>query len=195
MTECHSRFAVVSWTSIPSAALHPLLQGGCGSVPGGFDAPRKREPTSRFWSAWSYDVADHGGAQPPGGTAAPAFGFRQHLVKHFLADIFNAVVAAGIPQDLVYAHQIPGEMVGPGRGRSGAHPVWTARLDGCGTLGSTRFGPYDTSLADRYSSNWGIFEWHPAPGKAPQSAELYQATTKALDGFYASNGYCFFPGR
>ena len=138
-----------------SCMCFPGPQAGPGSVPGGFDAPRRRDPGNAFWNAWSYDVADHGGAQPPGGKEAPAFGFRQYLVKHFLADLSAAVVGAGIPPEMVYAHQIPGEMVGAARSRSGAIPMWTARLDACGTLGHTRFGPYDCALADCYSSNWG----------------------------------------
>lgn len=180
--------------AITDTNFSPAPQAGDGLTDGGFDAPRARDPNNVFWNAWSYDVGDHGGVQPPGAPDQPAFGFRQVLVKHFLADFFATVVASGIPQDIVYAHQIPGEMVGAGRGRSGADPVWTGRIDASGTLGNTRFGPYDTKLADSYSKNWGIFEWHPAPGADPQSADLYAATTKALDGFFAGNGYCFFPG-
>ncbi|KAK9807106.1 hypothetical protein WJX73_005223 [Symbiochloris irregularis] len=168
--------------------------GNPGSVPGGFDAPRQRNPKHPFWRVWSYDVGDQGWQQPPGWPAAPAFGFRQHLVKHFVADLAAAVISSGIPAEMVFAHQVPGEMVGAERCRSGAHPLWTARLDANGTLGSTRFGPYDCALADRYCSNWGIFEWHPLPNAQPHSKELYDAAIKALDGFFASSGYCFFPG-
>lgn len=47
--------------------------------------------------AWSYDVGDQGWQQPPGWPNAPAFGFRQHLVKHFVADLAAAVVSSGVP--------------------------------------------------------------------------------------------------
>ena len=180
--------------AITDTNFNPTPQSGNGATAGGFDAPRHRDATNNFWNAWSYDVADHAGAEPAGNPSAPAFGFRQFLIKHFVGDILAAIAAQGIPKQLLYAHQIPGEQINAPRALSGADPLWTALWDDSGTLGSTRFGGYDSSAADSYSLNWGIFEWHPAPNLDPDDPALYQATTAALDDFYSHHGYTFFPG-
>ena len=168
--------------------------GATGNTPGGFDAPRVRNIANAYWNAWSYDVVDHNNVYPAGNPTAPAFGFRQVMVKHFVNDLLGVVVAAGVPKEIIYAHQIPGEVVGATRGRTGADPVWTGLTDFNGNLGSTRFGlyPYDTALS--YSQNWGIFEWHPLPGAKATDPALYSATVSYLNSNYANGCHVLFPG-
>lgn len=172
----------------------PSPSAGAGATPGGFDAPRRRDIAEKFWNAWSWDVPDHGGQYPPGNPDHPAFGFRQFEIKHFVADVIHEAVQAGIPQALLYAHQIPGEEVSPSRVRSGGDPIWTGRYDPSGTLGITRFGPIDVSKLTQYSHDWGIFEWHPAPNRKPDDPAVYDATMKALDAYVPAGGHIFFAG-
>ncbi|BDI33095.1 hypothetical protein CCAX7_51460 [Capsulimonas corticalis] len=172
----------------------PSPQTGPGATPGGFDAPRKRDPADKFWNAWSWDVPDHGGQYPPGNPDHPAFGFRQFEIKHFVADVMRAAIRAGIPQSILYAHQIPGEEVSPGRVRSGGDPIWTGRYDPSGALGITRFGPIDVAKLTQYSHDWGIFEWHTAPNMKADDHAVYDATIKALDAYVPAGGHVFFPG-
>ncbi|MDQ2799104.1 MAG: hypothetical protein M3Y13_05615, partial [Armatimonadota bacterium] len=172
----------------------PSPSAGLGATPGGFDAPRRRDPADKFWNAWSWDVPDHGGQYPPGNPSRPAFGFRQFEIKHFVSDVLHEAIHAGIPQAMLYAHQIPGEEVSPGRVRSGGDPIWTGRYEPSGTLGITRFGPIDVSKLTQYSRDWGIFEWHPAPDRKPDDPAVYEATMKALDAYIPAGGRIFFAG-
>ena len=101
--------------------------------------------------------------------------------------------AAGLPRDITYAHQIPGETVGPDRCRSGASPVWTGYLPADGTVGVTCFGWFDFRLARQYTEltpdnhGWGIFEWHPKPFSKRDDPKLYAAALKELL-VYSRNG-------
>jgi hypothetical protein len=165
-----------------------------GSIGGGFDAPRKRDVADPFWNAWSWDVLDHNGAYPPGNPAHPAFGFRQVEVKHFVGDVIAAAADTGIPNAMLYAHQIPAEAVSPSRLRSGGDPIWTGWYEPGNTLGITRFGPIDPAKLTQYCDNWGIFEWHPAPNVAPDDAHLYATAMTDLNAYTAHGAHVLFPG-
>ncbi len=178
-----------------------MPESGAGFTSGGFDAPRALDPTSRFWNAWSWDYPDHDNAYPPGNPENPAFGFRQNEVHHVVIDMFDLLATAGLPRVLMYPHQIPGEVVsGDGMGagaprcRSSASPAWTGLLPLNGNLGITRFGPIDPKLVLQYSDNWGIFEWHPDPGAAPDSKDLYTAATNDLNTYFTNRAHALFPG-
>ncbi len=179
---------------ITNLSFVPAPASGPGCTAGGFDAPRVRVPSDRFWQSWSWDVLDQNGKYPPGNPASPAFGFRQCEVKHFVSDILDQVRRAGIPANLLYAHQIPSEQVSATRCRSGADPLWTGFYAPSGTVGITRFGPINTAGITQYSHNWGIFEWHPAPGAKPDDPALYAATRSQLDTYAAAGGHLFFAG-
>ncbi len=172
----------------------PAPSSGPGYTAGGFDAPRTRLPSDRFWQSWSWDVLDQDGKYPPGNSKSPAFGFRQYEVKHFVSDILDQIRGASIPSGLLYAHQIPSEQVSVTRCRSGADPIWTGFYAPSGTVGITRFGPIDTAGITQYSRDWGIFEWHPAPGTKPDDPALYAATRSQLDRYAAAGGHIFFAG-
>ena len=194
-------WTLLSWdlTAYPNAITNTSFapmpaMGATGNTPGGFDAPRVRNTSNAYWNAWSYDILDHNSVYPSGNPTAPAFGFRQVMIKHFVNDLLGWVVAAGIPKQIVYAHQIPGETAGATRARTGADPMWTGETDFNGHLGVTRFGsfPYDTALT--YSQNWGIFEWHPDPGAVATDPVLYSSTISSLDSYYANGAHVLFPG-
>jgi len=179
---------------ITDKSFSPSPSTGPGATSGGFDAPRRRDPADKFWNAWSWDVPDHGGQYPPGNPDRPAFGFRQFAIKHFVSDVLDEAIHAGIPQAMLYAHQIPGEEVSPSRVRSGGDPLWTGRCESSGTLGITRFGPITVSKLTQYSHDWGIFEWHPAPDRKPDDPAVYDAAMKALDAYVPAGGHVFFAG-
>ena len=94
---------------------------------------------------------------------------------------------------MLYAHQIPGEEISPGRVRSGGDPIWTGRCDSTGTLGITRFGPIDVAKLTQYSHDWGIFEWHTAPNMKADDHAVYDATLQALDAYIPAGGPRLFP--
>ena len=194
-------WTLLSWdlTAYPNAITNTSFActpatGATGNTAGGFDAPRVRNTSNAYWNAWSYDILDHNSVYPAGNPTAPAFGFRQAMIKHFVNDLLGWVVAAGIPKQIVYAHQIPGETAGATRARTGADPMWTGVTDFNGYLGVTRFGsfPYDTALT--YSQNWGIFEWHPDPGAVATDPVLYSDTISSLDSYYGNGAHVLFPG-
>ncbi len=172
--------------AITNPEFNTMPREGPGLVEGGFDPPRQRDPSSRFWKAWSWDTGDQGGKYPPGHPAHPAWGFRQNLTAHWVQDMANLVIAAGIPKHLVTAHQIPGEAVGEKRCRSSASPVWTGWLPQNGSVGITRFGSIDPELPHQYvrlspgSRGWGIFEWHPKPHAAPDDPQLHDLAARDL---------------
>ncbi|PQV64307.1 hypothetical protein B1R32_106153 [Abditibacterium utsteinense] len=180
--------------SITDEKFSPSPSAGRGATLGGFDAPRKRDVASKFWNAWSWDVPDHGGQYPPGNSGRPAFGFRQFEIKHFVSDVVREAIRAGLPQSMIYTHQIAAEEVNAGRCRSGADPIWTGLYEPSGTLGITRFGSIDVSKMTQYSHDWGIFEWNPAPGAKADDPAAYGATLKDLDAYIPAGGHVFFPG-
>ena len=172
---------------ITDPAFQPMpSEGQPGFIPDGFDAPRQVKTLSKWWRAWSWDYADQGGSYPSGNPTHPAFGFRQCLVQHFVQDVFNAFAAEGVPRNVMYAHQIPGEQVGMARCRSSASPVWTGYLPASGTVGVTCFGWFNPQRALQYSDltssngGWGIFEWHPRPNSTRDDPMLYDAAMKEL---------------
>lgn len=174
-------------------------QSGFGFTSGGFDAPRHINVGSRFWRAWSYDIPDQGGVYPYGNPEAPSYGFRQHMVRNFVRDLFDVMAEAGLPHNLLYAHQIPGEVLGDftgaaGRNRSSASTIWTGYLEKFQTVGITRFGPINPELVTQYAKNWGIFEWHTSPNTAYNSQVLYDRSISDLNLFYNNNCRFLFPG-
>jgi hypothetical protein len=120
-------------------------------------------------------------------------------VAHFVRDVADLLIAEGLPKELLYAHQIPAELlgdmpVGAHRALSSASTIWSGYLPQNGHVGITRFGPIDTSMITQYSRNWGIFEWHPAPNRPPESPILYRAALHDLRTFVASGCHILFPG-
>ena len=174
-------------------------ESGAGFTEGGFDAPRKVDK-SAWWHAWSWDYYDENKHEPPGNPKLPAFGFRQCETAHWVQDMFTIAIKAGLPKELMFAHQIPGEVVGAPRDRSSASPVWSGYLPFNGTVGITRFGPIDPKLLTQYTSlnpesrGWGIFEWHPKPNAKPDEPALYDAATRDLHTYYNARCHHLFAG-
>lgn len=183
---------------IPAPAIissfDPTPESGNGFTAGGFDAPRVRVASNNFWKSWSWDVLDQGGAYPPGHPTNPAFGFRQQMQKNYIKDVFDAYANAGLTTEDMYPHQIPGEIITPGRLRSGADPTWTGHLALSNNTGITRFGYVAPSLLNQYASSWGIFEWHPSPNTLRTSQALYNTATTHLNDYYANGCHALFPG-
>lgn len=176
----------------------PTPEAGEGHIAGGFDAPRKRDD-SAFWKAWSWDIQDRGGEYPPGNPIEPAFGFRQQLVHHYVIDLFRWLVEEGLPAELLFAHQIPGEILGGGtwganRNRGGATPIYTGFVPSLNTVGITLFGPMNPKAVTQYGENWGIFEWHPAPGLQARDPRLYRRAMTDLNRFFRHKVHVLFPG-
>ncbi len=177
---------------ITNASFDPAPKTGEGATPGGFDAPRVRSD-SQFWRAWSWDTHDQRGKYPPGNPKIPAFGFRQHLTRKFVQDIGAVLQREGIPAEMLFPHQIPGELWNAERERSGASTIWSGLLPS-GNLGITFFGCVDVKRVEQYSQNWGIFEWHPLPGSDPKSDKLYREAGESLELYFDSRASALFPG-
>ena len=175
-----------------------MPQTGTGFTEGGFDVPRVRDNAAPFWKAWNWVYQDQKG-YPPGPIERPAYGFRQWQVRNYVNDLCGWLLEEGVPRELIYAHQVPGEALGEShtavmQARGLAQTVWSGWVPACGTVGITRFGPIDPKLMTRYAGNWGIFEWHPAPGAKPDQQRLYDAARRDLKA-YADNGCrILFPG-
>jgi hypothetical protein len=183
---------------IVDTAFDPSPETGKGSTAGGFDAPRTVAPTSEWWNAWSWDILDHDGDYPPGSPENPAFGFRQTMVHHFVNDVMKWIIDAGVPSELVMAHQIPGELLSSAaRSRSAASPIWTGLSKWNGTVGLTRYGTTtDASIAKitQYTDDWGLYEWHPIPrATMDRDAELKTRTKAELVRFYRNNARIVCP--
>lgn len=177
----------------------PTPEEGEGYCFGGFDAPRKLVAGNKFWKAWSWDIPDQAGLYPPGNPENPAFGFRQNMVRNFVRDLFDIMADAGLPREIMYAHQIPGEALGNftgagGRNRSSASTVWTGYMEKSQNVGITRFGDIDPGLMTQYADDWGIFEWHTKPNSFPNSIDLYEVSRKALNLYYKNGCHILFPG-
>jgi len=168
---------------IMDPGFNPTPERATGHTKGGFDAPRRHNPQSRFWNAWSWESTDHGGNYPPGYPRKPAYGFRQNLVRNFVGDLLVAVHDCHVPMKILYPHQIPGELVNPSRCLSGADPCWTGLLWFNQRLGITRFGKLDISKLTPLTRDWGIFEWHPLPNARPDAASLYAIVKSELTRF------------
>lgn len=174
-------------------------ESGAGYCQGGFDAPRVLYSKDKFWKAWSYDIPDQGGQYPVGNPANPAYGFRQVMVRNFVRDLFDVLAEAGIPRQIMFAHQIPGEALGnftgqAGRNRSSASTIWTGYLEKSETVGITRFGDMDPALVTQYAGDWGIFEWHTLPNPHLSFQNLYNTSISHLNKFYANQCHILFPG-
>lgn len=187
----------------PSAITDPTFdctpESGRGFCSGGFDAPRILNGQSKFWSAWTYDMPDQGGFYPAGNPTSPAFGFRQFMVRNFVRDLFDEIAAVGIPREIMYAHQIPGDVflgfTGAGaRNRSSASTIWSGYLEKSGTVGITRFGSIDPSFMTQYADDWGIFEWHTLPNADPNSQTLYNTSLNHINNYYQHKCHYLFPG-
>lgn len=176
----------------------PSPKTGDGATPGGFDAPRVRNH-SRWWRAWDWTYQGHDNHYPPGNPEHPAFGFREFEIAHFVRDVADMLINAGLPSEMIYAHQIPAELLGDGKGGarralSSASNIWTGYLPQNGHVGITRFGNLPTPFMTQYSDNWGIFEWYPLANSPPQSPALYHAARRDLEQFTAHGCRALFPG-
>ncbi|MEN8201178.1 MAG: carbohydrate-binding domain-containing protein [Bacteroidota bacterium] len=174
-------------------------ESGNGFTAGGFDAPRVLNVRDPFWVAWSYDVPDQGGKYPAGNPDMPAYGFRQHMVRNFIRDQFDVLAEEGISGKMMYAHQIPGEILGNftgagGRNRSAASTIWTGYLEKSGTVGITRFGDIDPQWITQYAGDWGIFEWHTMPNPHLTPGDLYTTSMSHMVKFYENSCHMLFPG-
>ncbi len=183
---------------ITDPKFNPMPHSGRGYTSGGFDAPRVRNH-SRWWRAWDWTYQGHNNMYPPGNPSHPAFGFREFEVAHFVQDVGGMLIAEGLPKELLYAHQIPGELLGdaPGGARralSSASTIWSGYLPQNGHVGITRFGSLDPNYITQYSRDWGIFEWHPAPNQPPDSPALYNAALRDLRKFVFNGCHVLFPG-
>jgi hypothetical protein len=177
---------------------NPMPRSGRGYTSGGFDAPRVRNH-SRWWRAWDWTYQGNNNGYPPGNPSHPAFGFREFEVAHFVQDVASMLIAEGLPKELLYAHQIPGELLGdaPGGARralSSASTIWSGYLPQNGHVGITRFGSLNANFITQYSRDWGIFEWHPAPNQPPDSPALYNAALRDLRKFVFNGCHVLFPG-
>ena len=183
---------------ITDPQFNPSPKSGNGSTVGGFDAPRVRNH-SRWWRAWNWTYQGNNNTFPPGNPLHPAYGFRECEVAHFVQDVASLLIAEGLPKQLLYAHQIPGELLGdaPGGARralSSASTIWSGYLPQNGHVGITRFGGLNPAMITQYSHNWGIFEWHPAPHEASDSPALYRAALSDMRKFVAHGCHVLFPG-
>jgi len=172
---------------------------GPGFTNGGFDAPRILSGTNKFWRAWSYEINDQGGIYPQGNPATPAFGFRQTMVRNFVRDLFDVLCNSGLPRNIMYAHQIPGEALssftgGNNRLRSSASTIWSGYLEKSQTVGITRFSSIDPDLITQYANDWGIFEWHTSPNTDANSQVLYDKSRSDLTNYYTHKCHYLFPG-
>ena len=171
---------------------------GRAFVKGGFDVPRVRDNNAPFWKAWNWVNQDQKG-YPAGNPRRPAFGFRQWQVRNFVNDFFGWLMAEGLPRELLYAHQVPCEALGDSpmafkQARTMAQTAWSGFVPACGTVGVTRFGPIEPKLLTQYAPAWGIFEWHPAPGTAPNDQRLYDRAMTDLTNYSANGCHYLFPG-
>jgi hypothetical protein len=174
-------------------------EAGTGFCTGGFDAPRILDGSSKFWKTWSYDIPDQGGIYPAGNPATPGYGFRQNLTRNFVRDLFEIIASTGLPREIMYAHQIPGETLGNftgegPRNRSSASTVWSGFLEKSKNVGITRFGDVNPALMTQYANDWGIFEWHTAPNANPDNQVLYTTSLNALNNYYQHKVHALFPG-
>ena len=183
---------------ITDPQFNPSPKIGKGYTAGGFDAPRVRNH-SPWWKAWNWTYQGNNNTFPPGNPSHPAYGFRECEVAHFVQDVASLLIAEGLPKQLLYAHQIPGELLGdiPGAARralSSASTIWSSYLPQNGHVGITRFGSLNPAMITQYSRNWGIFEWHPAPQEPPDSPALYHAALNDMRKFVAHGCHALFPG-
>ena len=175
-----------------------MPKSGQGYVAGGFDVPRIRDDGGAYWRAWNWTYQDQKGF-PPGDDKKPAYGFRQWQIRNFVNDFFGWLIDEGLPRDILYAHQVPCEALGESeiavkQSRGFGQTVWSGWVPACGTVGLTRFGPIDVKLPRRYSDNWGIFEWHPAPGARPDEKRLYDSAMRDFNVYYTNGCHILFPG-
>ena len=186
---------------ITDPTFDPMPHSGKGFTGGGFDAPRIRDH-SRWWRAWSWTYQGNFDSFPPGNPSHPTYGFRECEVAHFVQDVASLLIAEGLPKELLYAHQIPGELLGNSTGVNGgatralssASTIWSGYLPQNGHVGITRFGGLNPAFITQYSHDWGIFEWHPAPNQPPGSPALYNAALRDLRKFVFNGCHVLFPG-
>jgi hypothetical protein len=175
-----------------------IPENGPAFVEGGFELPAP-DPQSAFWRAWIWVNQEQGGQFPPGNPQAPAYGFSQVMSRNYVTDVFEWLIEEGLPKDRLYAHQVPTEALGDSpmglqQARTMAMGIWTGYVPASESVGITKFGRIDPKWITQYAKHWGIFEWHPQPGAAPDEQRLYDAAKADLEE-YAANGCRFvFPG-
>jgi len=179
-----------------NTAMYP--QSGTGYTAGGFDAPRVNN-NSDYFKAWIWDLGTAGSpTYPPGNPDNPLFGFTQRATRNHIKDMFQILRGLGLPDKLMFAHQIPGENA---IGHLNTSPVWTGLLPFNGNVGITNFWTINPNYMTQYTNTfastrgWGIFEWHPFPsensGMTPAvhhlSQKLYDITLRDVTNYY-NNG-------
>jgi hypothetical protein len=173
-------------------------ENGSAFVEGGFELPAA-DPLSAFWRAWIWVNQEQGGQFPPGNPKAPAYGFSQVMSRNYVTDVFGWLIEEGLPKDRLYAHQVPTEALGDSpmglrQARTMAMGIWTGYVPACETVGITKFGHIDPKWITQYAKHWGIFEWHPQPGAAPDAQRLYDAAKADLEEYSANGCRFLFPG-
>jgi len=173
-------------------------QSGTGFTAGGFDAPRVNDG-SDYFKSWIWDLGTPGSpTYPPGNPTNPLFGFTQRATRNHVRDMFQILRNLGLPDNLMFAHQIPGDNA---MGHLNTSPTWTGLLPFNGNVGITNFWTINPNFMTQYtntypnSKGWGIFEWHPFPsqnsGMTPAvhhlSQQLYDITLRDVTNYY-NNG-------
>ncbi len=147
--------------------------GQTGFLSGGFDAPRMVNNelvggNERFQGIWD------------GYFSPTTYGFRQVLIHHYVTENSQWYQESGIPQSMIYTHQIPADYLGNWiRHLGSASPFWTS-WNPYSRIGYTMF--FDTtqqeslfSVTQDLSPDWGIFEYHPAPFMDEDTAFFFRA--------------------
>ena len=173
--------------------------GEKGFTKGGFHIPMQPDPVSPFWRAWNWVALEHDGAYPPGNPKNPAYGFAQTMNRNYVIDVFKWIREIGIPADRLYAHQLPTEAAtnpttAIKKARTMAMTSWTGYVPECESVGITWVGPISPKVATQYARHWGIFEWHPRPGKDANDIALYNSASSDLETYYENGCRFLFPG-
>lgn len=161
--------------------------GDAGHTPGGFDAPRQQREGDPLWDAWNNDDPEDPG-------------FRQTMVRNYVADAHQPFADEGVPRDRIFASVIAHDQQQwhIQRKLADADPYWVAR-NAYGSPGFTMYGPvcrtpqvYEeiVSISEGDPPNWMLGEWH-AYSLPPQ---LYSATVEehraALDLMWSYRPHC-----
>ena len=172
----------------------PTPESGKGYIVGGFHAPRVIDENDKYWTAWSYENRRHDNIYPEGNPENPAFGFRQNLVRNYIRDEFDIIASLGIPRNMMFAHQVPVELISDERELSSASPIWTGYLEKSQTVGITKFHHVDPNVVNQYADKWGIFEWHPSPNDQPDDQHLYDRAFLDINEYYSNKCQSLWPG-
>ena len=162
-------------------------EGQNGAIAGGFDAPREFVEGDAFSEAWN--------CEDPGRP-----GFRQIMVRNYVADVHQVFAEEGVPRDRIFASVIAHDNQDwhIERRLADGDPYWVA-ANPFGSPGYTMYSAvcrsaevYEriVSACDTTPANWMLGEWH-AYSLPP---ELYSATVEqhrvALDLMWEYRPHC-----